>query len=95
MKTYKYNVGDREVSITINAAGQIVGTEGLSPSEALPQRGSGVGASYAAAICLALAEDAATIVHDDESATSVTIQRKSTPWNNPQRQHNILKSTKK
>ena len=92
MKTYKYNVGGREVSITLNAAGQIVGTEGLSPSEALPQRGSGVGAPYAAVISLALAEDAATIVHDDEAATSVTIARKSTPWNNPRRQfNNVIK----
>lgn len=92
MKTYKYNVGGREVSITLNAAGQIVGTEGLSPSEALSQRGSGEGAPYAAAICLALAEDAATVVHDDETASSITIARKSTPWNNPQRQfNNVIK----
>ncbi len=90
MKTYKYNVGDKQVSLTLNAAGQIVSTEGLSPSEALPQRGSGVGASYAAAICLALAEDAATVVHDDETASSVTIKHAPTPWNNPQRQFNTL-----
>ncbi len=85
MKTYKYNVGGREVSITLNAAGQIVAADGAEPTDEQM-------AHYAAVISLALAEDAATIVHDDEAATSVTIARKSTPWNNPRRQfNNVIK----
>lgn len=85
MKTYKYNVGGREVSITLNAAGQIVAADGAEPSDEQM-------AHYAAVISLALAEDAATIVHDEETATSVTIARKSTPWNNPRRQfNNVIK----
>lgn len=85
MKTYKYNVGGRELSLTLNAAGQIVAADGAEPTEEQM-------AQYAAVISLALAEDAATIVHDDETATSVTIARKSTPWNNPRRQfNNVIK----
>lgn len=85
MKTYKYNVGGRELSLTLNAAGQIVAADGAEPTDEQM-------AHYAAVISLALAEDAATIVHDDEAATSVTIARKSTPWNNPRRQfNNVIK----
>lgn len=85
MKTYKYNVGGRELSLTLNAAGQIVAADGAEPTDEQM-------AHYAAVISLALAEDAATIVHDDETATSVTIARKSTPWNNPRRQfNNVIK----
>lgn len=85
MKTYKYNVGGRELSLTLNAAGQIVAADGAEPTDEQM-------AHYAAVISLALAKDAATIVHDDETATSVTIARKSTPWNNPRRQfNNVIK----
>ena len=85
MKTYKYNVGGREFSLTLNAAGQIVAADGAEPTDEQM-------AHYAAVISLALAEDAATIVHDEETATSVTIARKSTPWNNPRRQfNNVIK----
>lgn len=85
MKTYKYNVGGRELSLTLNAAGQIVAADGAEPTDEQMTH-------YAAVISLALAEDAATIVHDEETATSVTIARKSTPWNNPQRQfNNVIK----
>lgn len=88
MKTYKYNVGGREFSLTLNAAGQIVAADGAEPTNEQM-------AHYAAVISLALAEDAATIVHDDETATSVTITSKSTPWNNPQRQFNTLRKEAK
>lgn len=85
MKTYKYNVGGRELSLTLDAAGQIVAADGAEPTDEQM-------AHYAAVISLALAEDAATIVHDEETATSVTIARKSTSWNNPQRQfNNVIK----
>lgn len=85
MKTYKYNVGGRELSLTLNAEGQIVAADGAEPTDEQM-------AHCAAVISLALAEDAATIVHDDETATSVTIARKSTPWNNPRRQfNNVIK----
>lgn len=80
MKTYKYNVGGQELSLTINAAGQVVGAEGAEPT---PEQM----AHYAAVISLALAEDAATEVHDDEPVTTITLQRRCTLWNNPQRQH--------
>lgn len=84
MKTYKYNVGGQELSITINAAGQVVGAEGAEPT---PEQM----AHYAAVISLALAEDATTELHDDEAVTAITVQRRCTPWNTPQRQFNSLK----
>lgn len=77
MKTYKYN----QLSITLNNAGQIVAVDGMEPSAEDM-------AHYAAVISLALAEDAATIVHDDEPVNTITIQRKCTPWNDPSRQFN-------
>ena len=77
MKTYNFN----NISITLNNAGQIVCVDGVeSSAEDM--------AHYAAVISLALAEDAATIVHDDEPVNTITIQRKATPWNDPSRQFN-------
>lgn len=77
MKTYNFN----NISITLNNAGQIVSIDGIEPSAEDM-------AHYAAVISLALAEDAATIVHDDEPVNTITIQRKATPWNDPSRQFN-------
>lgn len=77
MKTYNFN----NISITLNNAGQIVCVDGVEPSAEDM-------AHYAAVISLALAEDAATIVHDDEPVNTITIQRKATPWNDPSRQFN-------
>ena len=77
MKTYNFN----NISITLNNAGQIVCVDGVEPSAEDM-------AHYAAVISLALAEDAAIIVHDDEPVNTITIQRKATPWNDPSRQFN-------
>lgn len=81
MKTLKYTVGGQQFCITLNNAGQVVTAEGAEPSAEDM-------AHYAAVISLALAEDAATIVHDDEPVNTITIQRKATPWNDPSRQFN-------
>lgn len=81
MKTLKYTVAGQDLCITLNNAGQVVGVEGAEPSAEDMAR-------YAAVISLALAEDAATIVHDDEPCNTITLQRKATPWNDPSRQFN-------
>ncbi|MDO4211318.1 MAG: hypothetical protein Q4D23_06345 [Bacteroidales bacterium] len=81
MKTLKYTVGGKELSITLNNAGRVVSVDGAEPTAEEM-------AVYAGVISLALAQYEVEDVHDDEPVNTITIQRKCTPWNDPSRQFN-------
>lgn len=80
MRTFKYNIAGRALSIRLDEQGGTVAevlVDGQQPAieEAdMP--------AYAAVIALALIEHDVEVVHDDEPGV-ITLATKSTGWNNP------------
>ncbi len=85
MKTFEYNFGGRAVRITFNerrgtvAAVEEDGMPFVPTAERMP--------IYAGLISLALAQYEVEEVHDEETEV-ITLDYKSTPWNDPMRQFN-------
>ncbi len=84
MKQIKYNIGGKEVCISISNAGNVaaVTADGMELEPTSEEM-----AVYAGVIALALAQYEVEEVHDDEPV-GITLQRKRTAWNDPSRQFN-------
>lgn len=88
MKTFKYTLGGKQLSICLNEkqstiAKLLVDGQPHQPvTEEMP--------AYAAVIALALIEHDVEVVHDEET-NIITVEHRATPWNNPAKQMNSLK----
>lgn len=80
MKTFKYTIAGKEVTLRLDEGrgtvdGLLVDGEGVRPAESeLP--------AYAAVIALALIEHEVEEVHDEEAGV-ITVRHHKTGWNNP------------
>ena len=87
MKTFRYTIGGKEVSIRLDekqgtiADLLINGEHPAVPEEKMP--------AYAAVIALALIEHEVEIVHDDEPGI-ITLAGQESPWNHPSLLMNFL-----
>lgn len=85
MKHIKYNIGGKEVCISISHAGNVAAvTADGAPLEPTAREM----AVYAGVIALALAQYEVEDVHDDGEPAEITLKRRPTPWNDPARQFN-------
>lgn len=89
MKTFQYKLGDKQLIIRLDERRDTV-AEVLVDGE-VPQPAADEMPAYAAVIALALIEHEVEYVHDDETGI-ITVKRSTTPWNNPAKQMNSLKT---
>ncbi len=87
MKTFKYNIGGRQLTVRLDdrrgtVDGLLLDGEPVGPAEEeMP--------AYAAVIALALIEHEVEEVHDEETGV-ITLRHQKTPWNSPSAMMNRL-----